>query len=59
MKTLSRTNLYLPIAALILTAALANPATAQTSCAGAAPGSFKGIFQGPDAQDILQQVATT
>ena len=30
MKTITRTNLYLPMAAMILTAALAVPAAAQT-----------------------------
>jgi hypothetical protein len=32
MKTRSRTNFYLPLAAMILTAALADSASAQTSC---------------------------
>jgi hypothetical protein len=59
MKTITRTNLYLPMAALILTVALANPAAAQTSCAGSAPGCFKGIFQGEDAHDTLPPGATT
>jgi hypothetical protein len=59
MKTTSRTNLYLPIAAMILTVALANLAAAQTSCAGSAPGCFKGIFQGRDAHDTLPPGATT
>ena len=44
---------------MILTAALADPATAQTSCADSAPGCFKGIFQGQDAHDILPPGATT
>jgi hypothetical protein len=56
MKTITRSNLYLPMAAIILTAALANPATAQTSCAG---GCFKGTFQGQDAHDILPPGATS
>jgi hypothetical protein len=42
MKTITRTNIYLPAAALILTAALAIPATAQQ------PVPFKGTFQGSD-----------
>jgi hypothetical protein len=50
---MSRTNLYLPTAAMILTAALANPAAAQTSCGDSAPGCFRGIFQGQDAHDTL------
>ncbi|HLH42262.1 MAG TPA: hypothetical protein VKV74_04695 [Bryobacteraceae bacterium] len=40
MKTITRTKIYLPIAGMILTAALALPAAAQTQ----AP--FKGTFQG-------------
>jgi hypothetical protein len=59
MNTLLRSGTYLPIAAMILTAALANPAAAQTSCAGSAPGCFKGIFQGQDAHDTLPPGATT
>ena len=59
MKTMTRTKIYLPIATMILTAALANPAAAQTSCAGLAPGCFKGAFQGQDAHDILPPGATT
>jgi len=60
MKTITKTKIYLPIAAMILTAALANPAAAQTSCADYAPGCFKGIFQGQDAHDTnLPPGATT
>jgi hypothetical protein len=59
MKTITTTKIYLPIAAMILTAALANPAAAQTSCAGSGPGCFKGTFQGQDAHDILLPGATT
>jgi len=44
------------LAAVITTAA---PAAAQTSCAGFAPGCFKGTFQGQDAHDILPPGATT
>jgi hypothetical protein len=40
----------------MLTAALAAPAAAQTSCAG---GCFKGTFQGEDALDTLPPGATT
>ena len=58
MKTTTRTRICLPIAAIILTAALANPAAAQTSCRGFAPGCFNGIFQGQDAHDILPPYAT-
>ena len=58
MKTLSRTNLYLPIAAMILTVALAEPASAQTSCLTSGPGCFKGIFHGQDAHPV-QPGATT
>jgi hypothetical protein len=42
MKTITRTNLYLPMAAMILTAALAVPAAAQKRV------PFKGTFQGSD-----------
>jgi len=58
MNTMTRTRICLPIAAGILTAALASPAAAQTSCTGFAPGCFKGIFQGQDAHDILPPGAT-
>ena len=59
MNTLLRSATYLPIAAMILTAALANPAGAQTSCEGFAPGCFKGTFQGQDVHDALPPDATT
>jgi hypothetical protein len=59
MKTISSTNLYLPIVAMILTVALVNPAAAQTSCVRHASGCFKGIFQGQDAHDTLLPGATT
>jgi hypothetical protein len=49
----TRSNVFLPMAAMILAAALADPAAAQTSCAGFAPGCFKGTFQGEDATDTL------
>ena len=42
MKTTTRSNIYLPMAAMILTAALAIPAAAQTQV------PFKGTFQGND-----------
>jgi hypothetical protein len=42
MKTITRFNIYLPIAAMILTAALAVPAAAQKQV------PFKGTFQGND-----------
>ena len=58
MKSMTRTRICLPIAAIILTAALANPAAAQTSCRAFAPGCFKGIFQGQDTHDILPPGAT-
>lgn len=57
---MTRSKTYLPIAAMILTVALANPAAAQTSCADFAPGCFKGAFQGQDAHDTnLPPGATT
>jgi hypothetical protein len=43
MKTITRSRIYLPMAAMILTAALANPAAAQQQV------PFKGTFQGKDA----------
>src|SRR5260370_31825930 len=42
MKNITRTKIYLPMAAMILTAALALPAAAQTQV------PFKGTFQGSD-----------
>jgi len=59
MKTMRRTKIYLPIAATILTAALANPAAAQTSCRGFAPGCFKGIFHGQDGHDSTMPAGAT
>jgi hypothetical protein len=59
MKTRSRTNFYLPLAAMILTAALAAPASAQTSCLDSGPGCFRGIFQGQDAHPVQPPGATT
>ena len=55
----TRSQIYLSIAAMIMTAALAVPAAAQTSCAEFAPGCFRGIFQGEDAHDILAPGATS
>ena len=43
MKTITRSNIYLPMSAMILTAALAIPAAAQQQV------PFKGTFQGKDA----------
>lgn len=57
MKTMMRK--CLPVAAWILTAALAAPAAAQNSCADLAAGCFKGIFEGQDAHDALQPGATS
>lgn len=59
MTTMTRTRICLPIAAMILTAALANPAEAQTSCAGFAPGCVKGTFQGQDAHEASLPAGTT
>jgi hypothetical protein len=59
MTTRTASLIYVSIAATILTAALAVPATAQTSCASFAPGCFKGTFQGQDAHDILAPAATS
>jgi hypothetical protein len=59
MRTRTRSQIYVSIAAMALTAALAFPASAQTSCAGLAPGCFKGTFQGQDAHDTPAPGATT
>jgi hypothetical protein len=59
MITRTRTGIHVSIAALILTAALAAPAAAQVSCAGVAPGCFKGTFQGQDAHDTPPADATS
>ena len=59
MTTRTRSQIYVSIAAMILTAALAVPAAAQTSCSSYAPGCFKGTFQGYDAHDILPPEATS
>jgi hypothetical protein len=48
----TRSNVYLPMAAMILTAALAVPAAAQKQV------PFKGTFQGQDAHDTLPPGAT-
>jgi hypothetical protein len=49
----TRSNVYLPMAAMILTAALAVAAAAQKQV------PFKGTFQGQDAHDTLPPGATT
>jgi len=59
MTTRMRSRIYVSIAAMILTAALAAPTAAQTSCASLAPECFKGTFQGEDALDVLPPGATT
>src|SRR5688572_15601003 len=56
--TRTRFQVYGAIAAMILMA-FAVPAAAQTSCAGLAPGCFKGTFQGEDTHDILAPDATS
>ncbi len=50
---MKRLNIYLPVAATILTAALASPAVAQKQV------PFKGTFLGVDAHDVLPQGATS
>jgi hypothetical protein len=47
MKTITRSNVYLPMAAMILTAALAVPAAAQKQV------PFKGTMQGQDADSDI------
>ena len=59
MTTRTRSRIYVSIAATILTAALAVPVAAQTSCTDFAPGCFRGTFQGQDAHDTLPPGATT
>ena len=59
MTTRTRSRIYVSIAATILTAALAVPAAAQTSCADFASGCFRGTFQGLDAHDTLAPGATS
>jgi hypothetical protein len=59
MTTITKSRIYVSIAATILTAALAVPVAAQTSCPDSAPGCFKGTFQGQDAHDTLATEATS
>ena len=59
MTTRTRSRIYVSLAAMILTAALAVPAAAQTSCADSGAGCFKGTFEGEDAHDVLPPDATT
>ena len=56
MKTITRSNVYLPMAAMIMTAALAVPAVAQQQV------PFKGTFQGTDTvtlPTITQRITGT
>ena len=53
MKTITRSSIYVPIAAMILTAALALPAAAQKQV------PFMGVFDGQDAHDVLPPDATS
>src|SRR4029453_2681014 len=57
----TKSRIYVSIAATIMTAALAVPVAAQTSCPdfGIAPGCFRGTFQGQDAHAILAPDATS
>ena len=59
MTTRTRSQVYVSVAATILTAALAAPAAAQPSCADFAPRCFRGTFQGQDAHDVLPPDATS
>ena len=65
MTTRTRARIYVSIAAMILTAGLAVPAAAQTSCPAFVSGNFRGTFQGQDAhpigspQDTLVVIHTT
>jgi len=53
MKNITRSNLYLPMATMILTVALAVPAAAQNQV------PFKGTFQGSDTVTPPTTIATT
>ena len=57
----TKSRIYVSIATAILTASLAVPVAAQTSCPdlGFAPGCFRGTFQGQDAHDTLAPGATS
>ena len=61
MTTKTKSRIYASIAATMLTAALAVPVAAQTSCPDFdfAPGRFRGTFQGQDAHDTLAPGATS
>lgn len=61
MTTRTKSRIYGSIAATILTAALAVPVAAQTSCPdfGFAPGCFRGTFHGQDAHPTLAPGATS
>ena len=59
MTTSTSSHVYLSIGATVLSAALAAPAAAQTSCAGLAAECFKGTLEGEDAHRILAPGATT
>jgi len=59
MKSRTRSGIYLSVATIILTMAVAVPAAAQTSCPSVAPGCFKGTFQGEDAHGLVPPGATT
>ena len=59
---MKRSNICLPMAAMVLTAALTVPAAAQQQVpcsAGFAPECFKGTFQGQEAHDMLPPGAAT
>ena len=60
MKSRTGSEIYLSVATMILTAAFAVPAAAQSPCPSVAPGCFKGTFLGEDAHDTtLPPGATT
>ena len=59
MKSRTRSGIYLSVATIILTMAVAVPAAAQSPCPSVAPGCFKGTFQGEDAHGLVPPGATT
>src|SRR5713101_8945045 len=56
MKTITRTSIYLPVAAMLLTAALAGPAMAAEKLVpfnGSLQAQESGVFQGPPPGTLL------
>src|SRR5258705_9542963 len=55
MKTITKTSIYVPMAAMFLTAALAGPATAENLVpfSGSVQGHENDVFQGPPPGTLL------